>query len=332
MSVSVTLVRALVEDLARAGADTDAYLAAAGLDPSLLEDPGARIDDDHYDRLHVQALDLTGDPALGLHLAERARLGAFSVVGMLSAHCRTIRHAVEMFARYRRLLSDVDPPSLIEREDDAILTCHFVRGSERGDRLRAEYGVTALIRIAQAALGMTESPRLVEFAHAEPSYAAEYQRVLACPVLFDRSAVRIHLDRALLDRPQILADRDLFHLLQSRAVTDMAALAAPPPMSVRARAVIVEHYDSTRPAMEDVARRLGISARSLRRRLHDEGRSFADVVDDALAELARHLLMDPALTIQEIAERLGFSEPSAFHRAFKRWTGLTPGQFRGVDK
>jgi AraC-like DNA-binding protein len=330
MSVSVTLVRAVLEEVARRGADPDALLVEVGLDRSVIDDPGARIDDPAYDRLHERALDVTGDPALGLHLAQNARLGAFHLVGFLSSHCRTIREALAVFARYRRLLSEVEPPSVTEDGDAAIITCHFVQGSERGNRLRSEFGITAIVRTAQAALGINEPPKMVEFTHAAPSYTAEYERILACPVVFGAPAARLHLDRALLDRPQVHANRDLFQLLETRAAGDLAALGQRT-TTERVRAVIVESYDGTRPSMDEVARRLGLSARSLRRRLHDEQASFPDLVDEAMAELARLMLLDPAATIQAISDRLGFSEASAFHRAFKRWTGLTPGQFRGHE-
>jgi AraC-like DNA-binding protein len=328
MSVSITLVRALVEEVVRAGADPDAYLAAAGFDRALLDEPSARVDVAVYDRLDELALDLTGDPALGLHMAERARLAAFHVVGHLSSHCKTARQALRALTRYRRLLSDAEPPTLTEQGDTATVTWHFVRGGERGDRLRAELGVTAIVKIAQAALGMTQPPRTVEFVHAAPPYAAEYHRVLGCPVRFGSDATRIHFDRTLLDVPQIHANGALFQLLEGQALRDLARLAAPPAVSARVRAAILGSYDGTRPTMDVVARRLSVSERSLRRRLQSEGRTYAELVDEAMAELARQMLHDPANTLQAIADRLGFSEPSAFHRAFKRWTGLTPSRYR----
>jgi AraC-like DNA-binding protein len=330
MTVSVTLVQTLLEAVERAGGDPDALLAECGLDRSLIEAPSARFDAARYDALHERALDVTGDPALGLHLAEHARLAAFHLVGFLTANCRTIRQALGVFARYRRLLSDVEAPTLVEDGDLAILTCYFVQGSPRGNRLRAEFGMTAVMRTAQDALGLKEAPRLVEFIHAAPDHAAEYARVFGCDVRFGAAACRIHIPREVLDRPQIHANRDLFHLLETRAVSDLASLPAPT-MTVRVRAAIVEHYDGTRPSMDDIAKRLGISSRSLRRRLQEEQAAFPDLVDEAMAEIARVMLLDPSATIHDIADRLGFSEPSAFHRAFKRWTGLTPGQFRGHE-
>jgi AraC-like DNA-binding protein len=330
MSVSVTLVRALVEEIVRCGADPDAFLAAGGLDARILDDPSARIDAVSYDRLHERALDATGDPALGLHMAGRTRLAAFHVVGHLTSHCATIRQALVALARYRKLLSDTEPPTLVERGDTAILTWHFLVGGERGNRLRAEFGVTALVTIAQVALGVSMGPQLVEFVHAEPDYAGEYPRVLGCPARFGSDATRIHFARALLDTKQRHANGDLFRLLESQALRDLARLTAPPLVSARVRAAILAMYAGTRPTMDEVARRLRMSTRSLRRRLTEEDRTFAELVDEAMAELARHLLADPGITIQEVADRLGFSEPSAFHRAFKRWTGVTPRQHRGV--
>src|SRR5438552_3933101 len=149
MSVSVTLVRTLVEEIGRAGKDPLAYLDAAELDRALLEDPNARVEGPTYDRLQELALDLTGDPALGVHMAERVNPSAFHIVGFLSGHCHTLRQAIEVFARYRQLLSDAPRPSLIEHDDVAVLTCHFVAGgSERCARLRAEFGVVSITRTA----------------------------------------------------------------------------------------------------------------------------------------------------------------------------------------
>jgi AraC-like DNA-binding protein len=329
MSVSVTLVRTLVEEIARAGHDPHAYLDAAHLELSLLDDPNARVEGDAYDRLQELALDLTGDPALGVHMVERVSPSAFHVVGFLSNHCATLRQAIDLFARYRQLLSDAPPPSLVEEGDEAILTCHFVAGgSERSARMRAEFGVASITRTALMVLGVPEPPRLVELTHAAPPYASEVERVLGCPVRYGADAVRLHFARALLDAARLHSNPELLRLLEHQAERNLAQLVTPRRLSTRVRAAVLDGADGTRPSMTAMARRLGLSERSLRRRLHEEGVTYAEVLEQALAELARRLLEDAQLTIQEIADRLGFSEASAFHRAFKRWTGLTPKQFR----
>lgn len=329
MSVSVTLVRTLVEEVSRAGADPQAFLAAAQLERGVLDDPNARIAGPQYDQLQELALDLTGDPALGVHMAERVNPSAFHVVGFLSGHCQTLRQAIAMFARYRKLISDAPPPSLHEDGEVAVLTCHFVAGgSERCRRLRDEFGVAAMTRSALMVLGVPEAPRLVEMPHAAPAYAAEVERVLGCPVRYGADAVRLHFARWMLDAARLHANPELMRLLESQAERNLAQLVTPARLSARVRAALLDGKDGARPTMSAMARRLGLSERSLRRRLHQEGLTYAEVVEHALAEVARRLLDDPAATIQEVADRLGFSEASAFHRAFKRWTGQTPGKFR----
>ena len=323
----MTLVRALVEEVARAGADPGAYLEAAGVDAALLEDPNARLELASYFRLQELALDTIGDPALGVHMAERANPAAFHVVGFLTGHCHTLRQAIQVFARYRKLISDTPPPTLHEEGDVAVLTCYFLESdSERCRRLSEEFGMTSMARTAKLALGMPEAPHVVEFSHAAPAHAAEVERVIGCPVRYGADATRLRFARHMLDATRLHANPELMRLLQSEAERKLAELAAPRSLSARLRAVLLE--GSGRPGMGAMARLLGLSSRSLRRRLHEEGHTYVEVVEQAMAEIARRMLDDPSITIQEVADRLGFSEASAFHRAFKRWTGMTPMQFR----
>jgi AraC-like DNA-binding protein len=330
MSLSVTLVRNLVDVVTRTGGDGDEYLARAGVPRVLLDDPDARVDDACYNRLEELALDATGDPALGLHMGAHTPLSAFHVVGFLSANCRTLRDGFHVFQRYQKLIVDSRPPLLLEEGELAIIEFYVVPGSARVSRLRAEFEAVSLLRVAQTFLGMPSPPRAVEFSHAAPDYAGEYERVLGCSVHFGCAADRIIFPRELLDLPQRHANAELFQLLESEAARKLAGLDAHARWAERVRALLMQHYDGDGRTMQTVATRLGLSARSLRRHLQEEGRTFTELVDEALAEVARRLLRNPAATIDEVADRLGFSERSAFHRAFKRWTGVTPRQFRGT--
>jgi AraC-like DNA-binding protein len=334
-SVSIALVRTLVDEVAHVGIPAEEFLARVGLNGATLVDATARVDLDVYERLQELALDLTGDPALGLHMGARVPLVTFDLVGSMSLHCSTIRQAIEVFRRYRRLVSDCDPPSLIEQGNLAILTLYIIRASERCSRMRAELGMTALVRFGSLSAVVKPRASVIQFEHQAPPYAAEYQRVLGAPVTFGHGATRVMFERRLLDEPQLHADAELEALLEGQANRRLQALGSS--VAARVRAVVTQECARSRHrtnavapqiSANDIARRMSVSSRTLQRRLQEERVTFTEVVEDAIANVARMLLKDPAATIQEVAWRLGFSESSSFERAFKRWTGMTPWVFR----
>jgi len=164
--------------------------------------------------------------------------------------------------------------------------------------------------------------------HAEPDYAAEYERVFRCPVRFAAAANEIVFNRRLLDLQQLHRDEILCELLRERADQLLADTHTTERLAER----IIDglklqlQLGGTDPAQ--VAQRLGMTLRSLQRRLQSSSLSMSRLIDDARREVACASLRRRDVPIKDIAHRLGFSEPSAFHRAFKRWTGMTPAQFR----
>jgi AraC-like DNA-binding protein len=309
---------------------TETFLNKSGLDRSLLDDPNARLDLPAYDRLQELALDFTGDPALGLHMGDSQSLSAFQVVGYLASHCRTIREGLDVFFRYHRIVSDCPASYLMARGDDSVLIYNFPRTTPRCSRLRAEFGMTRLLRIAQMFLRVGKTPRQVWFEHGAPAYADEYTRIFGdCEVRFLQPTTSLVMPTAALDTVQLHPNPQLFQVLKAQADAQLSALdAGTQGLAQRIHQLVVHHFTDMEPDMETMARRLGMSARSLRRRLQEEGTSFSDVVARAMGELSCNVLREHNTTIQEAAFRLGFSEVSSFHRAFKRWTGMTPKQFR----
>jgi AraC-like DNA-binding protein len=336
MSISISLVRTLIEAVEQAGVAPEAFIAAGGLDRALLEDPTARLDLPHYDRVQELALDMTGDPALGLHMGDSSSVSAFQVVGYLAAHARTIREGLDVFFRYHRVVSDCPASYLAERGEDAVLIYNFPRTTPRCTRLRGEFGMARLFRISQMFLRAGGVPREVWFEHEAPAYVAEYARIFGpgVTVRFGQPSTSIVMPRAMLDSVQLHPNPQLYQVLKTQADAALSELDANLGIAHRIHQLVVHHFTELEPDMETLARRLGMSSRSLRRRLQEGGTSFSAVVDRAMGELACNVLRESHTTIQEAACRLGFSEASSFHRAFKRWTGQTPKQFRqsvGID-
>jgi AraC-like DNA-binding protein len=328
MSISISLVRTLVEAVERGGVDGDDFLSRAGFERAKLEDPVLRVDLPTYDGLQELAVEMTGDEALGLHMGEHASLAAFNVVGYLTAHCRTIRDGLQVFFRYYRIVSDCEPSRLIEEGERATLVYNFPRTTPVCSRVRGDFGMTRLLRIGQMFAGLDARPLEVRFEHPRPGYHAEYLRIFGDRVRFDCDHTGIVMPRSMLDAVQLHPNPELYEVLQAQADRMLQRLDDGARVAQQVEDLIVERFFEMSPDMDSVARRCGMSARSLRRRLREEGERFSAVQARALSRVARAALDEPNTTVQEAAYRLGFSEPSAFHRAFKRWTGQTPREYR----
>jgi AraC-like DNA-binding protein len=194
--------------------------------------------------------------------------------------------------------------------------------------MRAEFAMTGFHRLIRAFAAPRATVRAVHFEHKAPAYRREYQRLFDGRERFGQPFTGIAFDRGWLDRKQLHQHAALFYLLRAEAQRSLDQLAHGPKMADR-----LKHYLSLRPAsriptMETVAAELGMSARSLRRRLTDEGVSYRDLVREIWQAAAINELKNPDRSVQDATNAIGFSEPAAFHRAFKRWTGITPQEFR----
>lgn len=327
MGISIALVRNLVQAVERSGVTREAFLQKSELSPDDIEDSDRRIDLAEYDRLQLLALEVTGDEAIGFHLAEWGSLAVFDVLGALSLHAPTMRDGIQALRRYHRIMSDCADPELLEEGDRALLRYEFPRSHPRCNQIRAEFGLTVLFQLAKSYLADGDVPRRTSFEHAAPPYVAEYDRVFGGSARFREPFTGFEFDRAWLERPQLHMNRGLFFVLADQAERRLTRLA-PASIAARVRAILQTQRPRFRPTMEEIAKQLGMSARSLRRRLSDEGVPFLRLAEEAQMLAARDMLDNVRLSIQEVAYSMGFSEPSAFHRAFKRWTGMTPKQYR----
>lgn len=332
MSVGISLVRALVEELDRQGKDGRGLLRKLGLSPALLDDAHARIDLPLYDEIQRRAIQVSGDPAFGLHMGEYASIGAFNLLGHMATHCRTIREGLDIVFRYYRLVADVHPPYLIEEGDVVRIVYEYLRSPDPiCNRIRVEFGLVRLLLISRAFTGSDIVPGEAWFDYPEPkdsAHAAEYQRIFRGQQRFEQEHSGFVIPRVMLDATQVHHDDSLLELMRNQAEQLLHDLESGASLSARIRRLIVDHYTEVAADMASIAKHVGMSERSLRRRLKQEGTSFQQVVRESMGELARRILQNPSTTIHEAAFRLGFVEPSSFHRAFKRWTGLTPAEYR----
>lgn len=327
MALSILLVRALVEGVEKVGVPREKFLAAAGYDAARLEGGDTRISVEEHDRLVELAIEVTGDRALGLHMAEGADTTTYSLVAHLIAYAKTMRHAIQSYLRYHHLLTDRSQYQLVEKGKNATLLFEVAPASLVCQRFHAELTLAGLFRMVQY-FGGDEWIHGVSFEHQRPDYSAEYARLFHGLEHFGQSASSVTFDAELLDRPQFHADAEFHAVIEAQAQQRVSRLVGQTPYRDRVFQHLLECVTIQRQDMGATALALGVSVRTLRRRLQDEGASYTELAKGALAARAQRLVGDAGRTIDESAYLLGFSERSAFHRAFKRWTGMTPREYR----
>lgn len=331
VQISAMIGAMIVHVAAARGVDPAAMRAATGFDPARGLDPDARISLAEENLLWEEAARRTGDDAFGLHAAELLRPGAFDVLDYAVRTAPTLRASVERLARYNRLVHEVAEFSIRDREDVMRIE-HGFRGTGPSQcRQSAEFTIASLVVIGTQILGEPLRPRAVEFHHgasASPETAAEHRRVFGVAPRFAMPMNALEIDRALSQRP-LQVDAALSRLVERHAESLLAAL---PPRTAstadRVRRALSSALNEGDVTLARVAAQLRMSERSLQRRLASEGESFDAIVDALRRELALRYLADPRIAVAEVAYLLGYSEPSPFHRAFKRWTGRTPAEAR----
>jgi AraC-like DNA-binding protein len=327
MSVSISLVRSLFEAVAEAGSDPESLQTYAGITEQQLGNPEYRIAAEQYERLVERAVDLVGDASIGLRLGQRRAEESYGILGQLAASCRTLRECIQVGIDYYPLIVDSQAPLLSFDAERGLLGYRGSRLSPRALRVTTEFALARFAQFGRLFLAGCGADVEAWFEYPRPSYADEYRRVFGPKLRFDMAQSGFLIPVGLLDVERPNWDAELHKLLRNEADRALRRLSAQT-VSAKTQAVLSELRLGERPEMSQAARRLGLSERGLRRRLSAEGVSFRELVDRVQRERALVLARDPRRSAEAVSDALGFSEVSAFHRAFKRWTGLTPLQYR----
>jgi AraC-like DNA-binding protein len=328
MSVSIFLVRAVLQAAERSGAGRADLRARVPFDWSRLEQPESRLELDEFERVLSAAVAVTGDDALGLHVAEHMPEGAVDLLGHLAAHAPTMREAANIASQFVGLGMDGLVLTVRDEGDAFVVRYAFPRSTPLADRLLAEFMMAGMVRLARSFTGPSAIPGRASFEHERPDHHHEYMRVFGGNHRFGQSETSIAFDRELADRPQMHHHPELYDLLRAEAQRRLNRMTPDVRPADRLRQYLLAMPPSRIPEIAVAARDLSMSERSLRRWLAADGTSYREVVRSALEARADRMLLDPTHTIKETALALGFADAAAFHHAFKRWTGLTPGEYR----
>lgn len=314
-------VRVFAEALGRLGWDAPRLLAAIGCDPRTLEDPDALVPCTWTGALVAAAIRERPTRNLSLRLAEEMTAGSYPLLEYLVNTSGTIGEAQRRLATYFRLMRL--PISHEIREDgDPIRTIVRSPGNPFGVEVTIALDVIHMRREAASPASVA-----VSFAH-EPDDAAEFERTLGCPVRTRQDWDGVEIARSSWTLPLKRRDSLLQALLERQADEILARLSRPESAADATAAAIARRVAGGDSGIASVSRQLGTSARTLQRRLAEEGTSYQAVLDRVRRESAEGYLADSTLSVAEVGYLLGYSEPAAFHRAFKRWHGAAPAEWR----
>jgi len=307
--------------------DVDAIVRSAALRLEDLQDPDQRIPFELAIQLSAAAAQAARDAAFGLHLAERYRPGDFGLLDYLAHNSRTLRDALVRLCRYNRILTDVAEIVLDVRGDHAVVSQHVLANVWLPDAM-TENALANLIVIGRHLTGRPIAPLAVEFRHPAPPYAAEHERIFGCAVRFaaDRDAVLLAVRD--LDLPLTNADPGLCSILDRHAQQLLEELPRTASFSARVRELLSGALRDQIPTAPRMAAKLRMSTRTLRRRLKEEGTTYEQVLDQLRRALAERYLDQGDMSLTQIALLLGYSDPSAFRRAFRRWHARSPTTYR----
>jgi AraC-like DNA-binding protein len=320
------VVRFAISVLGAQGRDLGPILKRAGLSPALVADPEARMPHQAVRAFCQEAIKATGDETFGLHIAEQVRPAVFDALGYVFRSSRTLGDGLRRLVQYHRFLDD----ALTLRIETAGAQARITLDTSDPDHLSrtvSEFLLATLTRAARVETGRTDlDPIAVEFGFASPEDTAEHRRFFRAPLRFGQPANTLVMHRPDLDLPFHHAEPELREVLERR-VRDVIAHLPDRHRRRPRRAVLRQELEGGKPTAAEVGRRLGLSERSLHRRLREEGMTLRTLLHELRRDLSQRYMQE-GISINETAFLLGYSEASAFHRSFRRWTGRTPSAYR----
>ncbi len=320
-------LRPVVAGIEALGHSTSPLLTHAGIGPSVVADPEGVLPPGSMTRFWDRAVVVTGDDRLGIHAAMAAPIKAFEVHAYAMLSSPTLRDAYYRACRYQRLINEGTELSFTVGKREAVLR-HGRPDGGSVPRQPAEFLVTTWLRLGRLVTGTTWSPTRVFFAHDRLADTREHEKMFGGALQFTSGQTAIHLPSAVLELTNPRADSTLVSLLDRYTETLLERKPALTTVSGRVHAWLVEAHSAGDPAARSAAAALAMSERTLHRRLEEEGMTFRKLLDQFRHEKAVELLASRKHSIAEVAFLLGYSELSAFYRAFKRWTSRSPAGLR----
>lgn len=331
LTIANHFVVAAIHGAASQGLPISFILEGTGIPSELLNQEKARVSPEQFVMLIQRIWHLLEDELMGFGPV-KSKLGSFATMCQLAIHSDNLEQMLKRGTRFYGLFERVPAISLEVHDSKARLVLqHNVLPKDKDYFIQE----TLLVIWHRTACWMVDRRiNLIKasFSYPAPGHHEEYKSIFYCPIEFNAKQTYLEFHADMLKQPVRQNERTLSDFLQSSPADLLARPTRDESHSGKIRSLIGRDIHGELPPFEDIAKQLYMTPQTLRRRLKAEGTSYQELKDNIRRDIAIYYLSQPSLCINDIASRVGFTEPSTFHRAFKKWTGVTPLAYRESHK
>lgn len=324
--VSSTLPRKLEE----LGLSPGVVLRRAGLPIGLFNQDRIFLSTEEFFALYEGIAQGSDDPGIGLKLGTEERIERYDPIKLAAISARSFEDAIERVSRYKQLTCP-EAIRVIQRGNESVVQFVWLLAHEKEPALLVDVCFAWILSMAQRGSGRPINPKRVEFQRM-PAHREMYEAHFRCPVTFNAKQNALVFSKADMELPFVTHNADLLATVAPQLEAELRKQVAQKTFSEQAKGILKQLIAGQRPGIQDLARELHLSTRTLQRRLTDEGTTFQCLLDDARRELARHYLLHSSRELNETAYLLGYEDANSFFRAFHNWEGTSPGQWRLVHR
>lgn len=318
----------LPRKLEELGLSPGAVLRQAGLPAGLFSQDKVQVSTEEFFALYRAIAEASSDPGFGLKLGTEERFERYDPIKIAVLCARSFRDALERMARYKQLTCP-EEIRVTEQGEECAVRFHWLLAQEAEPEILIDVCFAWVLGIARRGTGRAICPRAVELQRGEANREI-YERHFGCPVKFDARQNQLVFDRADVERRFVTHNAELLAMVAPQLEAELTQQLAEKTLVEQVKGILKRLLAGQRPALEDVARELRVSTRTLQRRLTGEGATFQQLMEDARRELAQHYLLHSSLELNETAYLLGYEDANSFFRAFHQWEGSSPGEWRAA--
>jgi len=315
------------------GLSIEAVLRQAGLPVGLFKQEKVLVNTEEFFALHQGIAEASNDPGLGLKLGTLERVEHYDPTKIIALSARSFRDAVERLSRYKQLTCP-EKIRLVDRGNECGVQFVWLLAHEAHEKeppLLVDVCFAWIVAMAHRGIGRSLSPKRVEFQRAL-AHREMYETHFRCPVKFKADQNALVFSKADMELPFVTYNADLLATVAPQLEAELTEQLARKTFAEQAKGILKQLLAGQRPGIQDLARELHLSTRTLQRRLTEQGITFQHLLNEARHELARHYLRHSSRELNETAYLLGYEDASSFFRAFHHWEGISPGQWRLIQK